>query len=39
MEILKYVNKSNMETELMKEAKKEYSSCTDDCPKCRISDG
>lgn len=39
MEILKKVDKREMEQEMEKEAKMEYSACSDDCPKCRVSDG
>lgn len=35
MTILKAVSKTSMELE----AKTSYSACTEDCPKCRVSDG
>lgn len=35
MTILKSVSKSDMELE----AKQAYSACSDDCPRCRVSDG
>lgn len=39
MEIIKAVSKTSMETALLNEAKAEYSACSDDCPRCRVSDG
>lgn len=39
MEIIKNVTKSNMENAMIAEAKLQYSACSDDCPRCRISDG
>lgn len=39
MVILKNVSKSEMERSLELEAKEAYSACSDDCPRCRISDG
>lgn len=39
MEILKNVSKKEMEQAMKIEAKLAYSACSDDCPKCRVSDG
>lgn len=39
MTILKSVNKKDMEHSLKLEAMNAYSACTEDCPKCRVSDG
>lgn len=39
MLILKNTNKKEMEQAMKAEAKKAYSACTDDCPRCRVSDG
>lgn len=39
MTILKGVNKSDMEHSMELEAKQADSACTDDCPRCRVSDG
>ena len=39
MTILKNVSKKDMEHAMEAEAKLAYSACTDDCPRCRVSDG
>lgn len=39
MTILKNVSKSDMERSMELEAKQAYSACSDDCPRCRVSDG
>ncbi len=39
MNILKDVSKKEMERSLENEAKQAYSVCSDDCPRCRVSDG
>lgn len=39
MYVIKTVSKEEMLKSLMEEAKQEYASCSDDCPKCRVSDG
>lgn len=39
MTILKAVSKTSMERSMELEAKTSYSACTEDCPKCRVSDG
>lgn len=39
MTILKKVNKDDMVYSMLLEAKQAYSACTDDCPRCRVSDG
>ncbi len=39
MEILKNVSKEEMEQAMEMEAKLAYSACSDDCPRCRVSDG
>lgn len=39
MTILKMVSKSDMERSIKYEAKQAYSSCSNDCPRCRVSDG
>ncbi len=39
MTILKNVSKSDMERSMEREAKQAYSACSDDCPRCRVSDG
>lgn len=39
MNILKDVSKKEMERSLENEAKQAYSACSDDCPRCRVSDG
>ena len=38
MTILKAVSKTSMERSMELEAKTSYSACTEDCPKCRVSD-
>lgn len=39
MTILKSVSKEDMEHSLKKEAMQAYSACSNDCPRCRVSDG
>lgn len=39
MKILKDVSKKEMEQAMKMEAKMAYSACSDDCPRCRVSDG
>lgn len=39
MKIIKNVSKNKMSKSMQKEAKKAYSACSNDCPKCRVSDG
>lgn len=39
MRIIKKVNKADMNQVMLKEAKIAYSACSDDCPRCRVSDG
>ena len=39
MKIIKMVKKEKMETNMRQEAKIAYSACSDDCPRCRVSDG
>ncbi len=39
MKILKYISKKEMEQIMKKEAELAYSSCSEDCPRCRVSDG
>lgn len=39
MVILKKTSKKEMQRVMETEAKKSYSTCSDDCPRCRISDG
>ena len=39
MTILNNVSRNAMENSMEQEAKLAYSACSDDCPKCRISDG
>ena len=39
MTILKAVSKTSMERSMELEAKTSYSAWTEDCPKCRVSDG
>lgn len=39
MKIVKAVKKSEMERTMTKEAHRNYSACSSDCPRCRVSDG
>ena len=39
MKIVRKISKVNMEQSMVNEAKVAYSACSDDCPKCRVSDG
>lgn len=39
MTILKSVSKKDMERSIEVEAKKAYAACSNDCPRCRVSDG
>lgn len=39
MTILKNVSKQDMMRSMEIEAKQAYSACSDDCPRCRVSDG
>lgn len=39
MTILKNVSRIDMERSMEREAKQTYSACSDDCPRCRVSDG
>lgn len=39
MHIVKEVSKEEMMKSLIKDAHQDYASCSDDCPKCRVSDG
>lgn len=39
MTILKNVSKQAMEISMEIEARQAYSACSDDCPRCRVSDG
>lgn len=39
MKILKKVSKAEMDKAMEIAAKSAYSACSDDCPRCRVSDG
>lgn len=39
MTILKNVDKNDMKRSMEHEAKNAYSACSEDCPRCRVSDG
>lgn len=39
MKIIKNVSKQEMVKKLQEEAKVQYASCDEDCPRCRVSDG
>lgn len=39
MKVIKSVKKTDMAKSMQAEAKKTYTACGDDCPRCRVSDG
>ena len=39
MTILKNVDKNDMKRSMEKKKKNAYSACSEDCPRCRVSDG
>lgn len=39
MNVIKNIQKAEMTEAMKQEAKKAYASCSDDCPRCRVSDG
>ena len=39
MKVVRKISKVSMEQSMVREAKASYSACSDDCPKCRVSDG
>lgn len=39
MKVIKEVKKEEMSKAMSKEARSNYSACSSDCPRCRVSDG
>lgn len=39
MKVIKTVSKKDMVKAMEREAKNSYAACSNDCPRCRISDG
>lgn len=39
MKVIKNVQKADMTKSMKQEAKRTYTACGEDCPRCRVSDG